>query len=97
MNEEDETALRVVLVDWLDSAGQAHWISESRAKEMNLSHCTSVGFLMRDDAEQLVLAQSIDPPGIGEELMNVNHVLAIPKIAVTYVCEIYKVSRVSKR
>lgn len=77
----------IVVVEWLDSAGNANWMAAGKAQDMRLSHCVSVGFLMRNDDEQVVLSQSFDPPTAGsdETVTNVMHLLCIPKIAVTNV------------
>lgn len=66
-------------VEWIDSAGCGGWTDLEEATESNvIVTCVSVGFLLREDPTQVVLALSVD-----DMHDNVSGVIAIPKVAVT--------------
>ena len=68
--------MRIVLVEWLDSRIYlGTWQEEDCAKEMPLSHCSSVGYLLHKDKDKMMLVTSC---GNGD----VQGTLAIPVKAI---------------
>lgn len=64
-----------VLVEWLDS-NTVHGWDMSDGSDRSVAHCSSVGFLLREDDEQVTIAQSISTLG------SVMNTLTIPRPAV---------------
>lgn len=64
---------KIVLVEWIDSFGSHAWIPRIDAMETKPSKCYSVGYLLKEDENYIVLSQSYDP-----QVENVGNVLSIP-------------------
>ena len=50
--------MKIVLVDWVDSASVGGWAGE---EDLNVCECKTVGFLLRKTKDKVVVAQSISP------------------------------------
>lgn len=74
--------LQIVEVEWIDSTmmNKGGWLhpEEDELPEAEDLIYRSVGFVLREDADVLVLALSVDSTGEDQA----NGVLAIPKVAV---------------
>lgn len=68
-------------VEWMDSATTHGWIeAENVCKTSRIGHCCTVGFLVDEDAEQLVLALNA---ACDENTCPVGDIIAIPKCCIT--------------
>jgi hypothetical protein len=75
---------RAVFVTWVDSSGAGHWMdADFAASKVRAGPIYTVGYVLREDDEEIVLVQSLD-----FDNDNVGHTLAIPKVAVLDVWEI---------
>lgn len=61
-------------VEWIDHAGSGGWQETAKAEETNLGRCHSLGFVVYEDEERIVLAQSVDI-----EFSNTDNRVAIAK------------------
>ena len=59
---------KLVCVDWVDSALTIGWKNIDSA-EYGISHCRTVGWLVRDDAEEVRVAMSVSDSGAVSEVM----------------------------
>ena len=76
--------MKIVEVTWRDSvAAGGQWEDCGVAKEMTLSECRSVGFLICRDKEKVTLAQSL-----GRNGQAVINVVSIPKGCVLEIKEL---------
>jgi hypothetical protein len=75
--------MKLIIVEWVDSNGDSRWHNKHDAACSKISHCWSVGALLSQDEEQIVIAPSGDP-AIG----NVLYELAIPRVAVKRIREL---------
>ncbi len=62
-------------VEWIDSTNRGGW--QEAGKDLDLSKCITVGFLVKDNDERVVIASSIDD---NDEIANLT---AIPRQVVT--------------
>ena len=67
----------VRLVRWVDSSGMPGWNDDAEVAGHGVADCWSVGFVVAEDDDQVLLAGSVD-----ESHGNVADVIAIPKTAV---------------
>jgi len=75
-----------VLVEWLDSTTLSKWGPvEEYQKAARPSTCVSMGFLLLEDDERLVILQTID----GDETGDVMAALAIPRTCVLRIRHLY--------
>jgi hypothetical protein len=78
-------AVRPVLVEWVDSRIGNDWVPVDDAKRTaaheNAIVCVSVGFLVEENAEYVLLAGTSSPPSFAEKEL-VNGVTQIPACAV---------------
>jgi hypothetical protein len=84
VEEKEHSAcnLKRVEVTWLDSCGWSGWHEKDEVIALNESlESTSIGYVIRDLEDRLVLAQS-------ESLHYYGEVLSIPKVAITKVVEL---------
>lgn len=65
------------LVEWVDSASQNGWGTLSELGHHGVSFCRSVGFVVRDGGDEVLLAQSED-----YRHGNWGDVIAIPVVAI---------------
>lgn len=72
--------LKMVLVEWIDSSANGRWLTHEAMSTLVLSKCITIGYLMHEDEEKVVVAQSID---ISEVPPNFNNTMMIPKVAIT--------------
>lgn len=68
--------IEIVYVRWIDSESGSGW-TECGEFLAPLTYCHSVGFLIHQDAEKYVLANSYDP-----ETDSANATMTIPRVAV---------------
>lgn len=60
-----------VCVEWRDSASiQNGWIALSSLDGITVSECLTVGFVVREDKESLVVCSSISNDGVSSPLVN---------------------------
>ena len=72
--------MRIVEVQWLDSFVLSGWhCSEA---EVDISKCQTIGYVLRDEKDSLVLAQSLSDAG------NIADIIAIPKVSIIDIKEI---------
>lgn len=73
---------RIVEVEWIDSSATHGWHNDSQ--HPRLSPCRSVGFVLRDDDEQILLAESLDEtdPDPTTTIARFGCVTVIPRCAV---------------
>lgn len=64
-------------VSWVDANAEAGW---GDPKHLDLSHCESVGFLVKETEEYLSLAAAI---GLNETSLESNAVITIPLAWIT--------------
>lgn len=70
------------MVDWLDSSSLSGWQTKSVIESHRIDKCLSVGFLVSEDADQVILAQS-KTYGRGANFHEVvGELIAIPKFAI---------------
>ena len=63
--------MRIVIVRWWDAVGTAEWTVKEEAKDTGLSEALTIGHLLYEDTERIVICHSLT-----EDL--VNGVFAIP-------------------
>lgn len=51
--------MRIVLVEWVDSAFAQGWMNKQLAKEHEISRIVSVGILLCENQERITVMQSI--------------------------------------
>lgn len=73
----------IVMVRWVDSLRNSAWDKRSVHESMVASECTSVGYLLKDGEEDIIIYQSIDP-----DTNSVGCSLTIPKVAVREVIKL---------
>lgn len=68
----------LIVVEWVDSCGLkgGHWGSTEDAKQLTPSDCRSVGWLINETDDAIVLAAHVTPHHVSGEM-------CIPKVAVT--------------
>jgi hypothetical protein len=69
--------MKLVMIEWLDSAFCSGWVPKETAKRHTFSKITSVGILLHEDNEKVTIMQDMsdkDDAGDG---------ITIPKVAVT--------------
>jgi hypothetical protein len=67
--------LRLVEVEWRDSQGEPSWAErEDAIRKANVTGCRSVGWVLVDDDDKLVIAACLDVPSD-----RVGDVTAIPR------------------
>lgn len=77
---------RIVHINWIDSGGDGRWLSrEDVINQGGLAHCESVGFLIHEDEDKIMIAGSVNktPPN-----NDVHAYLAIPKVAVLSITDL---------
>ena len=77
-----ETTRRVVWIEWVDSSTTFGWQSMERLKEREDLRCTSIGFVTREDDEQIAITTSRTCHGAAAD------VFTIPKVAITGMWEV---------
>ncbi len=50
--------LPIVEVTWLDARAEEAWIDIDEAKEQRLYTCVSIGYLLHEDEDKLIIIQS---------------------------------------
>ncbi len=51
--------MKLVLIEWVDSAFAQGWMSKRAAKSHRFSKITSIGILLNDDSEKVTIMQSV--------------------------------------
>ena len=61
--------MKLVIVEWVDSAFMQGWMSKEHAKEHNYSRITSVGILLKETKDYITIVQSVSDKGdAGDDL-----------------------------
>lgn len=68
--------MKIVIVEWEDSFSVAGWHDREEMKEQNPSKCVSVGVLLNETSEKLVVCPNLSH-------FNVADIMSIPKKCVT--------------
>ena len=68
------------LVTWVDAAHTEGWVDPDEAEfaDFGVSVCRCVGFVIRENDDEILLAQSVD-----DRHGRIDAVMAIPKVAIT--------------
>ena len=69
--------MKLVLVEWVDSCGENRWHAKRDAASLAISRCWSVGAVISENDDQIVIAPNGDP-AVG----NVLYEMAIPRAAI---------------
>lgn len=78
------SSMEIRYVEWLDSAGLSRWTPIKELQRRSLvSRCLSVGFVLKEDDDQVTLLQSLDPGQLEGDDDNGDNTITIPKIAIT--------------
>jgi len=68
--------MKLVLVEWVDSAFAQGWMDKSVAKTHKASNCTSIGILVHQDNDKITIVQSIsDKDSVGDGI-------TIPRVSI---------------
>jgi len=69
---------KMLYIEWVDSLGQSHWQFKSDIEERSVTKVITVGIVVHEDKEQLVIAhsQSLDTD-------EWNSAIHIPKCCIT--------------
>lgn len=68
--------MKLVIIEWVDSAFAQGWMDKCVAKTHKVSNCTSVGVLIQQDSEKITIVQSIsDKDSVGDGI-------TIPKVCI---------------
>ena len=76
----------VVYIEWLDAETNMGWMPKIEESKRPLTKCKSVGFLIGDYEDRVIVAASYDPDND-----NVNSVTVIPKVGITLQKEIVEI------
>lgn len=69
-------------VQWIDSTTQQGWEGIERTADLVVDSCASIGFVFKEDEDQLILIQSYtNRPKPDQNLINA--AVVIPKFAIT--------------
>lgn len=68
---------KLAIVKWVDSGGRNSWMSMDEAERENVCQCESVGWIVSDNEERIVIVQSRDHSN-----GTVHSTMTIPKVAV---------------
>lgn len=68
----------IVEVHWVDSAGYARWDDLKEHRDLKISQCRTVGYLITDQPDRIVVSGNLD-----DALGNADHSMAIPRCAIT--------------
>lgn len=68
----------LLLVEWVDIVTDVGW--EDKSKTLNTHHCVSVGWVLSEDKNTLVLYSTY---GTGPDATETNNRIAIPKATIT--------------
>lgn len=71
-------AKEIRYIEWVDSAQQSGWHHDDAFDDHGVAGCRSVGFVMRETDDEVLLGQSQD-----YRHGNWSDVIAIPKVAIT--------------
>jgi len=75
--------MKLLLVEWTDAAHHEGWVDAKELTGFGVSRCRCVGFVLREDEDEILLAQSTDT-----RHGNVDSVMAIPRVAIVKVREL---------
>ena len=77
---------KLVQVLWIDSESSPDWTELKSVIQDDTLECVSVGFLLADKEDRIILAASL---GLGRDEIVASHV-TIPKVAITEIHELRK-------
>jgi hypothetical protein len=72
--KKPKTKIQTVAVLWTDATSHDRWEDIDEAKKLELAKINTLGTMIYEDAEKIIVALSID-----EDLEQVSQTLAIPK------------------
>lgn len=72
---------KIVEVFWVDSSSVAAWSDPDEMRDCSLE-CHSIGFMVDETPDRIVISHSVDPEGSAADPM------AIPKCAITDLYEV---------
>ena len=55
----------LVIVEWIDIASDASWVSEKDAQKMECVTCIEVGWMIHEDKKQIVLSSQFNDSDCG--------------------------------
>lgn len=70
----------IVYLEWVDSGWRSGWMSREDAMDSKVYVCSTVGFMLTEDDNIVVVSQSIGKAGGTDD---VQAMLSIPKVAIT--------------
>mgnify|MGYP001594112815 CR=1 FL=1 len=80
--------LEIRYIEWTDSAGRAHWHDISAAKKLTPDSCKTIGFVLNETDDYIVVIQS--HTNREDEAENqADNALCIPKSAVSYMTALF--------
>lgn len=81
--ERDQAAYEVRYVRWLDSSGRGRWTMLSELSKETLCYCDSVGYVLAEYDDRVVLIMSLDLRADDLEAAPMgDNVTVIPKVAI---------------
>lgn len=75
--------MEIRYVEWLDSSSTSSWTPLSELKDTTVARCISVGFVVAESEEAVVLMQSFEPARDDDHRDFGDHTITIPKFAIT--------------
>ena len=81
---KSDGSLPWVVVDWVDSAAEHRWVTVTEAKELSLYRCRSVGMLVAESSDHIILTlvETLHDEK-DRYLKMVSDPLSIPRVAIT--------------
>ena len=80
--ENDLQQYEIRYVEWTDSTAQTGWTSVDRIAELIVDRCVTVGFVFKEDEDQLAIVQSFTTRKKPDSNV-VDATIVIPKFAIT--------------
>ena len=77
-----ENDMKLVMVEWEDSAFINGWLSRQQAQDCDVSHCVSIGIVVRDDDNVVAISLGVSDNG------NVCDGISIPKSCIKRIREL---------
>ena len=78
--------MKKLLIEWIDSRKQnAQWEFLSDTELPDVCRCQTIGFLLKEDQERIVLASSLGDIGMEEQVMGI---IVIPACSITKITDI---------
>ena len=68
--------MKIILVEWVDSAFMQGWMSREAAMMHTVSHITSAGILVCEDKDKITIVQSVS------DKVDVGDGITIPRVSI---------------